>query len=200
MSEYTTDVTICSDIGCGCQEDDALDVLRDERPLIELRSNMPSNAEWQAQVMPPTCPTVVHQFLSNPHMLHLGFRCSSFSNVLSNRHELFFFSWCFVLFRECHDESNQCRSPSCHVLVFVERAMKVDQSAHHRIIFDTILEHDTMGSVLKKLGIGSECFFFGGCFASVRSLHNVLRPLSPIPDTVQACCVEVVLLPAAVSV
>ena len=46
-------------------------------------------------------------------------------------------------------------------LVFVERAMKGDQSAHHRIAFDTIFEHDTMGSVLKELGIGSKCRLVG---------------------------------------
>ena len=55
MSEYTTNVTICSEIGCGCLEDDALDVLRDERSLIELRSNMPSNADckhWPRPLLP----------------------------------------------------------------------------------------------------------------------------------------------------
>ena len=46
-------------------------------------------------------------------------------------------------------------------LVFVERAMKVDQSANHRNTFDTIFEHDTMGSVLKHLGIGSKCRLVG---------------------------------------
>ena len=60
--ESTTDVTICSEIGCGCQEDDALYVLIDERPLIDLRSNMPSNVDCKHRPRPLPCRAVIHQF------------------------------------------------------------------------------------------------------------------------------------------
>ena len=42
----------------------------DERPLIELCSNMSSNVGSQGQQRPLPHHTVVHQFLSNPHMSH----------------------------------------------------------------------------------------------------------------------------------
>ena len=100
-------------------------------------------------------------FPSNPHMLHFRFACSSFCNVPSNRRELFFshgavFSFGSAMMNPTNGEVH--RAMFWYLSNVPSRSTK---ALTHRITFDTIFEHDTMGSVLKKLGIGSGCRLAG---------------------------------------
>ena len=120
---------------------------------------MPSNSEWQAQITSTSVPysgsPVSYRIRTCCTFVFSAVRsltcCRTVMNYFS--HGAVFSSWSAMM--------HPPKVEVIRVTVGICRTCHEGRPTQHRITCDTILEHDTMGSFQKYVGIGSKCRLAG---------------------------------------